>query len=95
MEVILHHNAVAAYMLGKRDREIAIRTWELAPGEGGILRNCQCEKGDSCRATGMVLRPADSQLIEQQMQRELTAFAIEYGLPPKKIHYNRLSALNG
>lgn len=95
MEVNLHPHAVAAYMLGKREREIAVRIWELAPNEGGILRNCQCEKGASCQADGMILRPADGQLIEQQMQRELATFAEEYGLPPKKIHYNRLSSLNG
>lgn len=94
MEVVLHVNTVAAYLLGKRDREIAVRTWELVPQEGGILRNCECEKGELCRANGMVLRPFTSSEIEKQMHDELAAFAEEYGLPPQKIHYNRISSLN-
>ncbi len=95
MEVILHHNAVAAYLLGKRDREIATRVWELVPEEGGILRNCTCEKGAACRADGMILRPFEVRFIEKQMKDELAAFAAEYYLPLSKIHYNRLSSLNG
>lgn len=94
MEVVLHVNAVAAYLLGKRDREIAVRIWELAPQEGGILRNCECEKGESCRANGMVIRPFEPHTIGKQMRDELAAFAEEYGLPPQKIHYNRLSSLS-
>jgi hypothetical protein len=94
MEVVLHVNAVAAYVLGKRDREIAVRIWELVPQEGGILRNCECEKGELCRANGMVIRPFTSSEIEKQMRDELAAFAEEYGLPPQKIHYNRISSLN-
>ena len=95
MEVVLHVNSVAAYLLGKRGRDIAVRFWELAPQEGGILRNCQCEKGESCRADGMVLRPFVSREIEQQIRDELASFAAEYGLPPQKIRYNRLSSLSG
>ena len=95
MEVLLHYNSVTAYMLGKHDREIAVRIWELAPEHGGILRNCHCEKGKSCRADGMVLRPLANSYIETQLRTELAAFAEEYQLPPQKIHYNRVSALNG
>jgi hypothetical protein len=94
MEVVLHVNSVAAYLLGKRDREIAVRTWELVPQEGGILRNCECEKGESCRANGMVVRPFEPHTIEKQLRDELAAFAEEYSLPPQKIHYNRLSSLS-
>jgi hypothetical protein len=94
MEVVLHVNSVAAYLLGKRDREIAVRIWELVPQEGGILRNCECEKGESCRANGMVIRPFEPHTIEKQMRDEVTAFADEYSLPPQKIHYNRLSSLS-
>ena len=93
MEVVLRPDIVAAYVLGKRERDIAVRTWELAPGEGGILRNCQCEKGDGCQADGMVLYASHD--IENKMRAELIAFAEEYRLPPKKIHYNRLSPLSG
>jgi hypothetical protein len=94
MEVVLHVNTVAAYLLGKRDRELAVRIWELVPQEGGILRSCECEKGEACRANGMVIRPFTSREIEKQMHDELAAFAKEYALPPQKIHYNRISALS-
>lgn len=94
MEVVLHHDSVAAYLLGKRDREIAVRIWELAPDEGGILRNCHCEQGESCPATGMILRPFTND-IEAQMKDELAAFATEYQLPLSKVRYNRLSLLSG
>ena len=93
MEVVLHHNIVTAFMLGKREREIAVRTWELSPGEGGILRHCECEKGEACAADGMVIRPSDYQSIEKQLHDEFLAFAAEYNLPPQKIAYNRLSPL--
>lgn len=95
MEVILHFDAVAAYLLGKRDREFATRVWRLSPEEGGILRNCRCEKGDSCRADRTVLRPWDAQVIEKQIYGELLAFANEYGFPVKKIRYNRSSPSGG
>lgn len=93
MEVVLHHNTVTAFMLSKREREIAIRTWELSPDEGGILRHCECEKGEQCAANGMVLRPSVYQSIEKQIHDELLTFAEEYHLPPQKITYNRLSSL--
>jgi hypothetical protein len=95
MEIVLHPTTVAAYLLGKREREIAVRIWELIPKEGGIIRNCQCEKGDACQANGMILRPHEWEPIEKQMRDELIAFAEEYGFPPKKMHYNRLSPLSG
>ncbi|MCP4358151.1 MAG: hypothetical protein GY796_09080 [Chloroflexi bacterium] len=94
MEVILSPTAVAAYLIGKRGHQIAFRVWELDPDEGGILRNCECEKGDACQAGGIIIRPFESRYLEKQMRDELTAFAEEYGLPTKKIHYNRLSSLN-
>jgi hypothetical protein len=94
MEVVLHPTTIAAYLLARREREIAVRTWNLVPKEGGILRNCQCEKGDACQANGMILRPFTSDTIETQMRDELSAFAEEYGLPPKKMHYNHMSPLS-
>jgi len=95
MELVLHHSTVAAYVLGKRGREIAVRIWELIPGEGGIVRNCQCEKGEACQANGVILRPFASDAIGKQMRDELAAFAAEYGLPPKKMYYYSLSPLSG
>lgn len=95
MEVVLHHKAVAAFLLGKKDKEIAKRFWELDIAEGGILRNCDCEKGESCPANGIIIRPSVPRSIEKQIQDELVAFAEEYGFPPQKIKYNRLSSLSG
>ena len=95
MEVLLQYHQVTAFMLGKRDREIAVRHWELVPSEGGILRNCDCEKGELCTANRMVIRPSESRFIEKQIRDEILAFADEYSLPPAKINYNRLSSLNG
>jgi hypothetical protein len=43
----------------------------------------------------MVLRPFAYHEIEKQMHNELTALAEEYGVLPKKMHYNRLSPLSG
>ncbi len=90
IEVVLDTNVVAAYMLGKRERQVAMRIWEINPEQGGILRNCQCEKGADCEADGMVLRPFPLQHIETQIRNELTALAEEYNFSPEKINYNRL-----
>ena len=92
MEVVLDSNAVAAYMLGKQERQMAVRIWELDPEEGGILRNCQCEKGTDCKADGIILRPFPLSHIETQIRNELTALAEEYNYPPDKINYNRFSS---
>lgn len=95
MEVVLYPQMVAAYLVGKRDKDIAARFWDLKIREGGILRSCECEKGESCRANGVIIRPSETQFLEKQIRDELVAFAAEYGLPPQKIKYNRLSALSG
>jgi hypothetical protein len=94
LEVVLDTTVVVAYMLGKRERQLAMRIWELNPEEGGILRNCQCEKGSNCEADGIILRPFPLPYIEKQIRDELTAFANEYGLSPEKIHYHRLTHPN-
>lgn len=62
---------------------------------GGIMCSCECEKGEMCQADGIVIRPSELRFIEKQIRDELAAFAEEYHLPPAKIHYNRLSSLNG
>ncbi len=94
MEVVTHHDAVAAYILASRERQIASRVWELKPEEG-ILQTCECEKGDACQADRMVMRPSDREPIEHQILDEITSFRKEYGLPPKKIGFNHASSLDG
>jgi hypothetical protein len=93
MEVVLDSDSVSAYLLGKKDKTIASRFWDLDPKEGGILRSCECEKGEKCLADRMILRPYETKYLEQQIRNELAAFAQEYDLPPQKISYNRISAL--
>lgn len=92
MEVVLDSSIVAAYMLGKRDRRVAMRIWELNPEEGGILQNCDCEKGGNCKADSMVLRPFLLQHIETQIRNQLTSLAEEYNFSPDKINYSRLTS---
>lgn len=94
IEVVLYVNGVTAFALGKRDREIAVRTWEFSPPDGGILCRCQCEKGDECQEDRMVTRPSEAQFIEKHMRDELAKFAAEYGFSPQKIRYNRVSTLS-
>ena len=95
IEVVVHHNAVAAYALASRERQVAVRIWELIPSDGGIIRTCDCEKGEACQANRMVLRPSEWQPIEGQIKQEINAFREEYGLPAKKINFNRVSSLDG
>lgn len=95
MEVVVSPNSVYAYLLGKKGKTLALRTWIFEPDEGGILRDCECEKGDDCKADDMIVRPFDIKQIEKQLHDELLAFAAEYHLSSRKIHYNRLSSLSG
>jgi hypothetical protein len=89
VEVIVTPDSVAAYILAPRERRIATRSWDLDVDEGGIIRHCECEKGEDCKATSMILRPFDLPYIEQQMMDEITEFRQEYGLPAKKVSYYR------
>lgn len=95
MEVVVGPADIYAYLLGKKNKTLVVRTWILDPNEGGILRHCECEKGEACPADDMIVRPFDSKQIEKQLHDELLAFAAEYQLSSRKIHYNRLSSLGG
>jgi hypothetical protein len=57
MEVVLDSTVVAAYMLGKRERQVAMRIWELNPEEGGFCETANVRKGANCKADGIILRP--------------------------------------
>jgi hypothetical protein len=95
MEVILDPIGVTAFLLGSRERTIARRTWELVPSKGGVVRSCDCEKGSACEADGMVTRPSEWKPIEAFIKQEITDFRLEYGLPAKKVKFNRASSLDG
>jgi hypothetical protein len=94
IEVIVLPHAVVAYVLASREREIAMREWELVTKKGGISITCKCEKGVACEANDMVMRPGARQVIELQMMREITLLRQEYGLPAKKVVFNRASSID-
>ncbi len=94
IEVVVYPDAVVAFALAARERQIAMRVWELKPTDG-IICTCECEKKDVCKANNMVSRPSEWQPIEDQIRREITKFREEYGLPSKKVRFNRISSLGG
>ena len=94
IEVIVYPDAVVAFALATRERQIAMRTWELRPAEG-LIRICECEKKDACQANNMVIRPSDREPIRAQLLQEIASFREEYGIPAKKVGYNRISSLSG
>ncbi|HEX6386417.1 MAG TPA: hypothetical protein VF177_17230 [Anaerolineae bacterium] len=95
IEIVVHSNAVAAHLLASRERQVAVRIWELIPSDGGIVRTCDCEKGEVCKANNIVIRPSEWQPIEAQIMQEIAALRQEYGLPAKKVKFNRVSSLDG
>ncbi|MCP5100733.1 MAG: hypothetical protein GY943_34725, partial [Chloroflexi bacterium] len=94
LEVMVYPDAIIAFVLASREREIAMRTWTLNPEEG-ILRSCECEKGTACKADRMIMRPSDKEPIKRQLLDEIASFRQEYGLPSKKVIFNRVSSLDG
>ncbi len=93
IEVVVHPDSVVAFVLASRERQIAMRVWELRPAEG-LIRTCECEKKDACKANNMVIRPSEWQPIESQILQEIASFREEYGLPSKKVSFNQVSALD-
>jgi hypothetical protein len=87
VEVETGRAEVRAFALNK-EREIAMRVWELA--SHGIGVTCHCEKGRSCRADAVIHRPAEADQIEAQLMRLIRAFGAEYGVPEKKISILRM-----
>lgn len=87
VEVETGRAEVRAFALHK-EREIAVRVWELAVD--GIGVSCRCEKGWNCRADGVSYRPAEAGQIEAQLMSLIRAFAAEYSVPEKKISFLRM-----
>lgn len=94
VEVVIYPDAIVAFALASRERQIARRVWSLEPDEG-IVRTCDCEKKDACQADRMVIRPFDRQPIKHQLLQEIASFREEYGIPAKKVGFNRISSLSG
>lgn len=92
LEVVLRQqpDAVVAYVLASRERQVAMRVWELQ--SDGIAVFCRCELGPACAENNVLLRPVDATGIERQLLDALNALRQEYGIPPKKVHFNRLVA---
>jgi hypothetical protein len=95
IEIVLYPNAVAAHVLSANEEQIALRTWELRPEEGGIIRDCECEKGSDCAADGMILRPAEHISVEKQLMNEITELRKEYRVLPKQLKFNHVSDFGG
>lgn len=95
IEIVLHPDAVAAFVLSANDEQIAVRVWELRPAEGGIIRSCDCEKGEACRADGMVLRPSEQISVEKQLMNEITELRKEYRVLPKQLKFNHPGDFGG
>jgi len=87
-EVVTEYDAVAAYMLASHERQIASRVWRLVPNQG-IIITCQCEKGETCQANNKVMRPALKANLVRQLLDDIDKFRREYGLPVKKVKFNR------
>jgi hypothetical protein len=92
LEVIIERDlaAVAAYVLASRERQVAVRAWELR--DEGIAVFCQCEKGRTCPANHLVLRPANAAGIEKQLLVAIDELRQEYGVPSKKMSFNQRAA---
>lgn len=83
VQAIPGENLIVAWVLVKK-REIATRQWTMT--EQGIAVDCWCEK-TNCPERGVVFRPASAGQIKEQMVSFIESFAVEYGVPLKKIHY--------
>jgi hypothetical protein len=83
VQAIPGENLIVAWVLVKK-REIATRQWTMT--DQGIAVNCWCEK-NNCRERGVVYRPAPAEQIKEQMMSFIETFALEYGVPLKKIRY--------
>jgi hypothetical protein len=94
IEVVVYPSAVVAFALGSRERQIAMRTWELDPSQG-IVRTCECEKKETCAADHMIVRPPEWTPIEKLLLDEIANFRAEYGVPSRKVNYNRVSSFDG
>jgi hypothetical protein len=93
LEVVIRQQpeAVVAYVLASRERQVARRVWELHPTEG-IAVFCQCELGAACEENNMLWRPVDAAGIDTQLLMAINAFRQEYGISPKKMHFTQETA---
>lgn len=57
--------------------------------EGGIIRRCECEKGQACQNNGVILRPMEWQPIAIFINKEIEALLEEYGLTWEQVNFNR------
>jgi len=83
VQAIPAENLIVAWVLVKKS-EIATRQWTMT--DQGIGVDCWCEK-NNCPQRGIVYRPASAEEIKEQMVSFIEDFAMEYGVPLKKIHY--------
>jgi hypothetical protein len=91
IQAFIHPTApvVEAYVFGRGEEEIAVRTWEL--DEAGIGVWCRCEKGRDCAADGRLLKPARASGILDQMKRLVEDLAHEYGASTRRIEWHAVT----
>ena len=89
--VYIHPDApvVEAYVFGKGQKEIAVRTWEL--DEEGIGVWCQCEKGQRCSANGKLLKPVRASGTTAQIKAEVEALTQEYNVSIRRIEWHAVT----
>ncbi len=85
IEVYVEPNVpvVNAFVLTKGQKQIAVRSWELA--DDGIAVMCHCEKGWYCPVDGVVLEPASASSIETQIEEQIEALRREYGISARRM----------
>lgn len=91
IQVYIHPDAplVDAFVLTKRQKEIARRTWEL--DEEGIGVWCQCEKGRHCPASGKLHKPGRASDITAQIKAEVEDLAQEYSVSARRIEWHAVT----
>ena len=80
---------IDAFVLGKGQKEIAVRTWQLE--EEGIAIWCRCEKERLCRANGKLLAPEQARGISGQIKELAGSLAQEYGVSTRRIQWHAVT----
>jgi hypothetical protein len=85
VEILLDQPRVTAFVIGKKGREVAQRSWALA-GQG-IAVTCRCDAGADCQFDGRFYNPAEADEIESQLSILVEGFCAEYHVPAQRVTY--------
>lgn len=91
IQVYIHPDVplVEGRVFGGGQKEIAVRSWELI--NEGISVWCRCEKGQSCRASGKLYKPARAGEITDQIKKLAEELAQEYDVAARRIEWRAVS----